>query len=483
MTSQARAWVELDLANLRHNLAQIRAQLPEGCQVMAVVKADGLGHGAVAMARELSRHQVEWFCVACVDEAVSLRQAGIGGDILILGYTHPSQYPLLRRYRLTQTVVDLDHARSFPPVLGGWPVHLKADTGMRRLGEPDAAAILEMMACPNLDVRGLYSHLCAADGDTPVQMEITSHQISAFNRIAAVARAASPRPLVTHLLASYSVMRRFAVPADYARVGIGLYGTLSTSQDTARWAPGLRPVASVHARVGAVKQVRAGQGLGYGPAFTASRDMTIATISLGYADGLPRNLNGGAVLVNQSLAPLAGRICMDLMMADVTGLGPVRPGDVVTVIGRSGPAEITACQVAAQSGTIANEILSRLGERLPRVVRHASPVTGEPVLADATPFGPTGRTELTQPSARWGYPPGEGWCVWVMAAKPPSKATQPMHGRLDDRRTGPVVWGCVRCAATGGRVAGWESARSGPRRAYWEEHDRVRAVEWRLSGE
>lgn len=368
----ARAWKELDLDALRHNAEILRSRLAPGCELMAVVKADGYGHGGAAVARCLQKTGVRAFAVACLQEGIALRRAGIWGSILILGYTPAEEVPLLRRWRLTQTVADETHGRALNDFGKPVRVHLALDTGMRRLGVPaeDAAAPARLFRMKNLRVEGVFSHLCASDSPDPVSVEYTQVQLTRFHAAVDNLRTSGFDPGSTHIQASYGILNLPPQPCAYARAGIALYGVDSGEASAAAEA-GLRPVLSLRARVVCVRRLRSGEYAGYGLAFRAERETVLAVLSIGYGDGLPRELaeQGGRVLLHGRSCPMAGRMCMDQLLVDVTGLPGVRPGDAATVIGRDGGERISAEEVSRRCGTIANELLSRLGPRIALTMR------------------------------------------------------------------------------------------------------------------
>lgn len=377
--SQGRAWIELDMANLQHNVAMLRNLLPPGCELMPAVKANAYGHGAVLMSHALKEMGVRAFCVASVQEGVELRQHGVYGDILILGYTHPTDFSLLRRFDLIQTVVDFPYAK----LLNNWGrtvrVHLGVDTGMHRLGEPceNVSHICEMVQMERLQVEGIFTHLCAGDTNKPRDKAFTMGQGEAFRRVVEQLERRGLSCPKTHILSSYGLLNYPELGGDYARVGIALYGVFSVPGDEARYDIDLRPVLSLNARVAAVKMLQPGECAGYGLAFQAERSTKLAVLTVGYADGLPRALSGGvgSVLIHNRRAPIVGRMCMDQTMVDVTAIPDVRPGAVATLIGRAGNQQISACEIAQQTHTISNEILSRLGPRLHRIPGNAAPAT------------------------------------------------------------------------------------------------------------
>ncbi len=367
-----RAWIEVDLNALEKNVRFLQSQLPDGCELMPAVKAEAYGHGAVLVSKELNRLGIRAFCVACVEEAVKLRRYGIEGEILILGYTHPEQFPLLRRYHLTQTVVDYEYAVMMNTCGEKFHVHIGIDTGMHRLGErsENLERICRIFEMKNLEIDGIFTHLSADDTENPEDIAFTRKQARTFYEILEVLQLHEYSIPKVHLLSSYGVLNYPELAGDYARVGIALYGVLSTKEDTEKWADKLTPVLSLKARVASVRDLHKYEPAGYGRAFTALSEMKIATITIGYADGLPRNLSGGAgaVLIRGQRAPVIGRICMDQTIVDVTGIPEVKAGDTAVLIGRSGGMQISAAEVAEEAGTITNEILSRLGKRLRRKV-------------------------------------------------------------------------------------------------------------------
>ena len=391
----SRAWIEVDTRALAHNVDTLRARLPQGCRLMPAVKAQGYGHGAVLISRELNALGVDAFCVAGIGEAIELREADIRGEILILGYTPPEDFPLLAQYQLIQTVIDYPYACLLSQAEADIHVHIGIDTGMHRLGIrceeiDDIRAVYDL---PHIVIDGLFTHLCASDSPLPEHRAFTEAQVRAFYQVVDYLKEAGcPCPSL-HLLASYGLLtllqgrsglreeqsRRFAerriasaelkLAADYVRPGIALYGVMSTEADTGPWKGILKPVLSLKAKVVSVRPLYAGEGAGYGIAFTAEEDMRIAAVSIGYADGLPRELSHGkgSVLIGGHRAPIIGRICMDQTIVDVSGIPRIQPGDTAVIIGTDRGEEITAGQIAEQCGTITNEILSRLGARLDRV--------------------------------------------------------------------------------------------------------------------
>ncbi|MEA4932326.1 MAG: serine racemase VanT catalytic subunit [Lawsonibacter sp.] len=369
---QSRAWIELSRDALRHNVEALRALLPDGCELMPAVKTNAYGHGAVLISRELNRLGVSAFCVATVQEGIELRRNGVTGTILVLGYTHPSDFSLLYRYHLTQTVLDGSYAKVLDRYGKRIPVHVKIDTGMRRLGERSEKIeeISSIFECRNLKVEGIYTHLCVADETAHESVGFTHTQAKAFYDVIDKLRQRGCICPQKHIVSSDGLLYYPELAENYARVGIALYGMLSTRADTERCGVSLEPVLSIKARVALVKDLFQGEAAGYGLQFVAPQDTRIAVVAIGYGDGIPRSLSCGigSILIHGCKVPIVGRICMDQMLVDVSDIPNVKAGDVTVIIGRSGDERITACDLAAQDGTISNEILSRLGERLQREI-------------------------------------------------------------------------------------------------------------------
>ncbi len=369
-----RAWIELNLKNLAWNVGQLQGLLPASCKLMPAVKANAYGHGAVEISRALQKLGISDFCVASVEEGAVLREAGITGQILVLGYTPVSKIDGLCRYDLTQTIVDLDYARELSALGRRVFVHVGVDTGMHRLGEDCGSIekILRIFRLPNLNVTGVFSHLCASDGVSEEEREFTETQIARFTEVVAALRQNGITGFRTHLFGSYGILnysRSCGESYDYARAGIALYGVPSSPGDRVEAPVTLRPVLALKAKIACVKTLKKGESAGYGLAYTAKEERVIAVISIGYADGVPRALSGrGHVLIRGERAPVIGRICMDQMLVDVTGIAGAVPGETAVLIGSSGEETISAAELAAEADTISNEILSRLGSRLTRLV-------------------------------------------------------------------------------------------------------------------
>lgn len=367
-----RAWIELSRKNLYHNISTLQNLLPSDCNLMPAIKANAYGHGSILIAKELNMCGIKAFCVASVSEAKELRKSGIKGDILILGYTDPEQFGLLRKYNLIQTVIDYPYAILLNQYGKKIRVNLKIDTGMHRLGirSENMEEIFQIFDLKNLIVECVYTHLCNADAVSPTDKEFTFSQGKEFYRVVMQLQKCRGVYPKTHVQSSYGVLNYPELSGNYARIGIAMYGVLSQRKDLQYISADLRPVLSIKARVALVKELLIGESAGYGLCYVAEQSRKIAVLTIGYADGIPRDYadNGGYVLVSGIKAPVIGRICMDQTLIDVTDVPNVKQGDVAVIIGNSGEYELTAYDIAERTGTITNEILSRLGERLDRVI-------------------------------------------------------------------------------------------------------------------
>lgn len=367
-----RAWIELDINSLQQNVNALKELLPQGCELMPVVKANAYGHGSVPIAKELNRLGIKSFCVSTISEGIELRRHAIKGEILILGYTCPEQFPLLRKYNLTQTVIDHSYARLLNSYGKRLKVHIKIDTGMHRFGErfENTEEICDIFRCSNLIIKGIYTHLCCVETQTESDIEFTMAQAAAFHNVITALRKRGYSYGKIHLLASYGLYRYPEYAGDYARIGAALYGVLVTRTDFENYPVKLHSVMSVKTRITLIKDLHAGEAAGYGLQYTAENSRKIAVLAIGYADGIPRALSCGygEVLINGYKASIVGRICMNQMLVDITNIPDVKNGDTAVIIGKSGQYEITAYDLANAGGISTYELLSHLGYRLQRII-------------------------------------------------------------------------------------------------------------------
>ena len=353
----------VDLAVLRKNVRLLRESLPAGTGLLAVVKADAYGHGMVQVAREALHAGAMHLAVALVEEGVALRSSGIGAPVLVLGATSYEEALLGVEHGLTITVCDaaMVHAVEKAAVDCGKSamVHLKVDTGMSRIGarnEADVQAVLEALAeCPHVRLNGVFTHFADADGD---DMAFTHQQLERFKQLI----APLPEGILRHCANSAAIHRLPEAAMDMARAGISMYGYPPVETDMP-----LEPFMDWRTRVTYVKEIAPGDTVSYGRTFTADKPMRVATMACGYGDGYHRAASGKAeVIIRGRRAKVLGRICMDQMMADVTDIPGVVPGDVVTLMGRDGNERITAEDIAAWAGTISYEVLLAATGRVPR---------------------------------------------------------------------------------------------------------------------
>ncbi|WP_197032663.1 serine racemase VanT catalytic subunit [Clostridium sp. KNHs205] len=365
-----RAWLSIDTSNLLHNVKELQGIMKGDCKLMAVVKANAYGHGSVETAASLNNAGIKNFAVATLNEGIELRLSGIRGEILVLGYTDVSYARELKEYRLTQTVVDYSYGIELESKKIPVNVHIKIDTGMRRLGmeSKDLERIREIFSFKYLNVTGMFTHLCAADSRSLEDIYFTEKQTESFYRLVDELKAIGIKVPV-HVQSSYGLLNYNELPCDYARIGIAMYGCLSSAKDKTVIMPDLKPVLSLQSRLVLIRNIPAGESVGYGRVYQASEDRTIGILSIGYGDGYPRELSEGKgeVLIKGVKVPVIGRICMDQLMIDITGIQGIKRGDIATLMGGSANEMIPADEVADSAGTIANELLSRLGNRLPRI--------------------------------------------------------------------------------------------------------------------
>lgn len=366
-------WGEVDLAAVRANTRAL-LDLAAPAALLAVVKADAYGHGAVPVARAALDAGASWLGVALVEEGVALRDAGIDAPVLVLSEPAPAAAPTVVAHRLTTVVYTATGIEALAKAVaesGGeapLPVHLKVDTGMHRVGcSPDDALPLvgAIDARPELALGGVCTHFAVADDpDDPY----TARQLERFDAfLVALSASGRPRPIV-HAANSAALLAHPSSCYDLVRCGIALYGVPPAPGLAGRVA--LAPALSLRARVSHVKTLPAGERLSYGLRYELSRDSRIATVPVGYADGVPRNLAlaGGQALIRGRRHPIAGSVTMDQLMVDV-GEAEAEVGDEVVLLGRQGDEVITADEWAERLGTIAYEVVTGIGPRVPRRYR------------------------------------------------------------------------------------------------------------------
>ena len=368
-----RAWIEIDLNNLEHNTRELQKAMPSECNLMVVVKTEAYGHGAFSIAVHLNKIGVRSFAVATIDEGIALRQYGIQGEILILGYTDVNRAGELKKYDLMQTAISFEYARTLNKQNIPIKIHIKIDTGMHRLGIPfnNFLEVENIFAMRNLNVCGIYTHLCCSDSLLPDDVAFTENQINRFYQLIDYLKHRNIPIPKSHIQSSYGLLNYPNLKCDYVRIGIALYGVLTTPDYSTILKLDLRPVLSLKTKVVHIQTVRKGESIGYSRASIAEDDGKIAILPIGYGDGFPRNLSCGRgyALIGGHPAAIVGRICMDQLAVNVTGIEGVAVGDIATLIGKDNKKTLFAPIIANSSDSISNELLCRLGARLPVVER------------------------------------------------------------------------------------------------------------------
>jgi alanine racemase len=360
------AWAEIDLGAIGHNVGVLRRAAAPAA-VWAVVKADGYGHGAVAVARAALEAGAEGLCVALVEEAAALRRAGLDAPILVLAEPPPHQYGEVVRTQARAVVYSERAIEGLAAARTPVRVHLKVDTGMHRVGATSADAIAlarRIAARPSLVLDGVMTHLAVADEpDDPY----TDRQLDAFDAVLSALRAEGIEPPFVHAANSAAGLAHPRARHAFVRAGIAVYGIVP-GPGVAHLSTELRPALSLRARVSFVKRVAAGERISYGLRHRFAADTTVATLPLGYADGVPRRLSatGGAVLIGGRRRPIVGVVTMDQLMVDC-GDDVVAPGDEAVLIGSQDAETVTATEWATRLDTIAYEVTCGISARVPRV--------------------------------------------------------------------------------------------------------------------
>ncbi len=369
-----RAWAEVSLPQLRKNVEIIRSLNSGSTEIMAVVKADAYGHGDEHIVRCLANDcGIRYFAVSNLDEAIAVRKFAPQGEILILGYTPPEYAHEISMYNIIQGVVSTEYAEALvqntpQPIR----CHIKIDTGMGRIGlkhdtpQQCAAEIAEMMKIDKLSVEGIYTHFAVADSDDPDNVAYTDKQEKFITDTYDVLAAQGIKLPHLHFMNSAATCYRNSERSTLSRAGIILYGL---HPDVSLDIPeGLEPLMELKAVISHVKTVNKGDCISYGRTFRADREMRIATVTIGYADGYSRLLSSkGEILVHGKRCKITGRVCMDQLMIDVSDVPEAKAGDIVTLIGKEGDDRITADDLAQIYGTIGYEVVCGISKRVPRI--------------------------------------------------------------------------------------------------------------------
>ena len=374
MKKYRRVYAEINLDAALFNFEQMSRNIPKGTKIMAVVKADAYGHGAVPLAELLEPYDFLWgYAAATVDEAIELRRAGIQKPILILGYTFPECYSQIVKYDIRQTVFQMDMAEALSKEAVRQNkkayLHIKLDTGMGRIGYQTAEEALRdtlrMKELPMIEMEGVFTHFANADMRN---QEFTIKQIEKYCQMVKKMEDAGVHFSLKHCANSAGIIEMSEQKFDLVRAGIISFG-MWPSDEVKRNVVQLKPILSLKSHVVYVKEVEPGTPVSYGSTWIAKEKRTIATIPVGYGDGYPRSLsNKGYVLIKGFRAPIVGRVCMDQLMVDVTEIPEeIRTGDRVTLIGQDGDLIITAEELGELSGRFNYELMCDLGNRIPRI--------------------------------------------------------------------------------------------------------------------
>jgi len=360
-------WAEVDLSAIAHNLGIVSRLVNPGVKIMACVKADAYGHGLIPVSKKLVSCGADYLGVASIEEGLLLREAGIRKPILILGLISQKDIPALFRFRLMPTVCQSDFACALAKEAQRrarrFPIHIKVDTGMHRIGvlcDKAPGLIKEIAALKNIIIEGIFTHLACADTDR----KFTLGQIKLFKSVLEKVKACGIRIPLAHAANSMGVIAYKESHFNMVRPGLMLYGLYP--KETARM-PLLRPALSLKTRVVYVKRLPAGSGISYGHTYITRTPASIVTLPIGYGDGYPRNLSNLApVLIKGRVLRISGRVCMDQLMVDAGNM-KVSTGDEAVLIGRQGNRNISAERLATLAGTIPYEIVCGLGSRIPRI--------------------------------------------------------------------------------------------------------------------
>ena len=362
---------EIDLSAIRHNVGVMRACLDGDVRFLAVVKADGYGHGAVQVARAALEAGAYMLAVAIPDEGVQLRQAGIDAPVLVLGGIDPDAAPCVAEYDMTQAVFDEERIMALERAgekLGKTvQVHLKLDTGMSRIGvrtKEEAQRLARLIdGLAHVHLTGCFTHMATADEDDGGR---TLVQLERFSALCDAIAEVHPGPIIRHAANTACIFRYPQAHFDMVRGGIALYGYPPVDE-----AKGLRPAMRWVTRGMYVKTIHPGDRVSYGGLFEAEKETRVMTVPVGYADGYRRGLTGkGCVLVRGQRAPILGRVCMDQIMVDVTDIPGAGAGDEVVLLGAQGDEMIDAQEMAEWIGTISYEVICSPSRRVPRVYLH-----------------------------------------------------------------------------------------------------------------
>lgn len=381
MNKYHRIQADISLDAIRKNITTMKECIPEGKKLLAVIKANAYGHGAIEVAEALE-DLTDYYGVACIDEAVELRNAGCKKPILILGVTDESLFEDVIQYDVTQTVFTFEQAKTLSETAGKLgktgKLHVKIDTGMNRIGfsceDSTVLEIKKIAELPHLNMEGIFTHYFKADEKDKASAK---HQLDAFARLVGKLGDAGIHFPLKHISNSAGIMEMPNDAFDMVRSGIATYG-LYPSEEMDKAACILYPAMEIKSHVIHVKTVKTGETIGYGGTYRLLEDKRIATIGVGYADGYPRALsNQGRMLVHGRFAPIVGRVCMDQTMIDVSDIPDVVTGDEVVLVGRQGDNHISVEELAGMSASFNYEFVCDVNRRVPRIFHRDGKIISE----------------------------------------------------------------------------------------------------------
>ena len=370
--SKERSWIEINTKNLEYNINQIKQIIPKTTQIMAVVKANAYGHDSIIISKKLQEIGINDFAVATLPEAIKLRENNITGNILILGYTEPEELQKVIDNNIIQTIVDNDYAKSVlkANLQGKLKCHIKINTGMNRIGEfyDDFTALSEIYQNPALQIEGTFTHLCVSDSDKIEDINFTKEQINRFDKAIEFIKNQGLNPGKLHTQASYGTINYTNCKYDYVRMGILMYGINASYDCYNKYNVDFKPVMTVKSKVTSIKYINPEETVSYGRTFKADNKIKIASVGIGYADGVPRALSNILIVkINNKKYHQIGRICMDQLMIEINDENPIAIGDEVILIDTNESKDLTLEDWAKVTNTITDEIICQFTTRLKRI--------------------------------------------------------------------------------------------------------------------
>ena len=370
--SKERSWIEINTKNLEYNINQIKQIIPKTTQIMAVVKANAYGHDSIIISKKLQEIGINDFAVATLPEAIKLRENNITGNILILGYTEPEELQKVIDNNIMQTIVDNDYAKSVlkANLQGKLKCHVKINTGMNRIGEfyDDFAALSEIYQNPALQIEGTFTHLCVSDSDKIEDINFTKEQINRFDKAIEFIKNQGLNSGKLHTQASYGTINYTNCKYDYVRMGILMYGINASYDCYNKYNVDFKPVMTVKSKVTSIKYVNPEETVSYGRTFKADNKIKIASVGIGYADGVPRALSNILIVkINNKKYHQIGRICMDQLMIEINDENPIAIGDEIILIDPNESKDLTLENWAKVTNTITDEIICQFTTRLKRI--------------------------------------------------------------------------------------------------------------------